>query len=67
MTELGIFERELILTYDVTGCFSALGDKLRWRDVPRILRAAGIQPYVLESKKTLVWKRREVEPPIAAA
>jgi hypothetical protein len=67
VTELGVFEREFILTSEVTERFSALGRKLRWRDVPRILRAAGIQPYVLEPKKTLVWQRREVEPLIAAA
>ncbi|MGB3644106.1 MAG: hypothetical protein WBA15_06460 [Mesorhizobium sp.] len=67
VTELGVFEREFILTSEVTERFSALGHKLRWRDVPRILRAAGIQPYVLEPKKTLVWQRRDVEPLFAAA
>ncbi|RJG44396.1 hypothetical protein D3Y55_09090 [Mesorhizobium sp. DCY119] len=67
VTELGAFEREFILTSEITERFSALGQKLRWRDVPRILRAAGIQPYVLEQKKTLVWQRREVEPLLAAA
>ncbi|MCV3243100.1 hypothetical protein [Mesorhizobium sp. ZC-5] len=65
VTELGAFEREFILTSEITERFSALGQKLR--DVPRILRAAGIQPHVLEPKKTLVWQRREIKPLLAAA
>ena len=67
VTELSAFESEFILTSEIAKRFSALGHKLRWRDVPRLLRAAGVQPHILQPKKTLVWQRREIEPFLAAA
>lgn len=61
VSELVAFEREYMLTSEITEIFATRGQKLRWRDTPRILRAAGFQPIVLEPKKTLVWRRSEVE------
>lgn len=65
--ELDAFLGKFILTSEITECFAILGRPLRWRDVPRLLRAAGVRPHVLEPKKTLVWQRKEVEPLLKAA
>ena len=60
--ELDAFQGEFILTSEITERSATLGRPLRWRDVPRLLRAAGVEPHILEPKKTLVWHRKEVEP-----
>jgi hypothetical protein len=62
VTELEAFARKFMLTSEIAERFIAIGTKFRWRDVPRVLRAAGIQPHALSPKGTLVWRRDEVEP-----
>jgi hypothetical protein len=60
--DLKKFAAEFVLTAEVAEQFASIGRHLRWRDVPRLLRASGVEPAVaMDGMVGLVWRRAEVE------
>lgn len=59
--DLKKFAAEFVLTAEVTEQFASHGRKLRWRDVPSLLRASGVEPATAtDGTVGLVWRRAEV-------
>ena len=60
------FAAKFVLTAEVSEQFASKGRKLRWRDVPTLLRASGVEPVAsLNGKVGLLWRRSEVDSIIA--
>lgn len=58
-SDLREFAETFVLTAEITELLASKGRRLRWRDVPSLLRASGIEP-VVNGKLGLVWRRVEV-------
>jgi ribosomal protein S14 len=60
------FAAKFVLTAEISEQFASRGRRLRWRDVPTLLRASGVEPVTsLNGKAGLVWQRSEVDRIIA--
>ncbi|MBZ9696457.1 MULTISPECIES: hypothetical protein [unclassified Mesorhizobium] len=61
-SDLREFARAFVMTAEITEQLASKGRRLRWRDVPSLLRASGVEPVAtLNGKLGLVWGRAEVE------
>jgi hypothetical protein len=58
-SDLREFASSFILTAEITELLASNGRRLRWRDVPSLLRASGMEP-VVNGKLGLVWQRADV-------
>ena len=62
VVEMKEFRAKFVLTAEVAERFASSGRKLRWRDVPSLLRTSGVAPAAtMDGKVGLVWRRAEVE------
>jgi hypothetical protein len=60
-SDLREFAAEFVLTAEVAEQFASNGRRLRWRDVPSLLRASGVEPATaMDGTVGLVWRRAEV-------
>jgi hypothetical protein len=60
-SDLREFARIFVLTAEITDQLASRGRQLRWRDVPSLLRASGVEPVAtMDGRLGLVWRRAEV-------
>jgi hypothetical protein len=60
-SDLRGFAETFMLTAEVTDELASRGRRLRWRDVPSLLRVSGIEPVVaMDGSLGFVWRRSEV-------
>ncbi|RUM99877.1 hypothetical protein EET67_03055 [Pseudaminobacter arsenicus] len=60
-SDLREFAGTFVLTAEITDQLASKGRRLRWRDVPSLLRDSGIEPIVaMDGNLGFVWPRAEV-------
>jgi hypothetical protein len=60
METLRKFDREFVLTAEITTQLFSIYGRFRWRDTPQFLRAMGIEPVAVLRNGSFVWRRPEV-------
>jgi hypothetical protein len=60
--DLRAFMKEYTMTAEITEQLASRGRCIRWRDVPSLLRASGLEPVgATHGKAGLIWRRAEVD------